>query len=68
MKNKMKKSSQWDAIKASEDCLALFTEIKAITFKFKDQKYPVLSVHNAKQEFYTFRQNDLSNANYLQKF
>ena len=43
-------------------------EIKAITYKFEDQRYPVLAIYNAKHQFHTFRQNNLSNADYLEKF
>ena len=68
MKEKLKASTNWNTIKVSQDVLLLLTEIKAITFKFEDQKYIVLSIHNAKVAFYTFRQNELSNSVYLQRF
>ena len=68
MKNKLKTLSQWDSIRDSQDMLLLMEEIKNIMFKFEDQKYPVLSIHNAKQEFYAYRQHDLPIAVYLQKF
>ena len=47
----------------------LLHEIKGITFKFEDQKYKVLSIHNAKTAFYCFRQHsNISNSEYLERF
>ena len=43
-------------------------EIKAITYNFDDQKYLPLSILNAKSSFYSFRQYNLSNSDYLQRF
>ena len=67
LKNKLRSTTKWRKIKNAQDVIALLKEIKNITFKFEDQKYPVLSVHNAKIAFYSFRQVELSNLAYLQK-
>lgn len=68
MKGKLKTSLSWESIWKDQDALALLNEIKTIVFKFKDQKYPILSIHNAKSTFYSFRHLQLSTADYLQKF
>ena len=40
---------QWEKVKNYQDILLLLQEIKKITFRFEDQKYKVLSIHNSKQ-------------------
>ena len=42
--------------------------IRSVIFKFEDQRYLPLSLHHAKSNFYYFRQNNLSNPEYLEKF
>lgn len=66
--NKLRSSSQWETIKTDQDALALLEEIRSITFRFEEQTYPILSLHNTKAMFYAFRQFNQSNAKYLQKF
>ena len=68
MKEKLKASTNWDGIKSTQDVLLLIGLIKTITFLFDDQKYPILPIHNAKTVFYSFRQQDLTNDLYLQRF
>ena len=54
MKNKLCGSTEWDRINRSQDALLLLEEIRSIIFRFEDQKYPVLSLHNAKCAFYNY--------------
>ena len=68
MKRKLKSSTRWDDISLTMDVILLIKEIKYISFKFEDQKYQLLAIHNSKTNFYIFRQNDLSNSSYLVKF
>ena len=68
MKNKLKSSDNWLKIKSNQDVLELLSEIRSITFCFEDQKYQPLSIHQAKTEFYAFRQGNMNNADYLQRF
>ncbi len=68
MKSKLKACSDWDCIRTDLDVLKLLEEIKNISFKFEDQKYQVLAIHNSKRNFYAFRQNDFPNSSYLTKF
>ena len=50
------------------DLLGLMKTIRSVIFKFEDQRYLPLSLHHAKLKFYYFRQNNLSNPEYLEKF
>ena len=50
------------------DILGLLEAIKTIIYKFEDQKYLPLSLHHAKRNFYAFRQGDLPNHDYLDRF
>ena len=68
MKDKLKASSKWEDIQSTQNALELLSEIKAITYKFEEQKYLPLSIHNAKATFYSFRQGNLSNSDYFQRF
>ena len=48
--------------------LILIRIIITITFKFDEQKYLPLALHQAKANVYSIRQGSLSNAEYLEKF
>ena len=48
--------------------LGLLEAIKTIIYNFEDQKYLPLSLHHAKSNFYAFRQGNLSNPEYLNRF
>ena len=48
--------------------LGLLEAIKAIIYKFEDQKYLPLSLPHAKMKFYAFRQGNLSNPDYFDRF
>ena len=48
--------------------LILISIIRKITFKFDEQKYLPLPLHQAKANFYNIRQGSLSKAEYLEKF
>ena len=50
------------------DVLGLLEAIKTIIYKFEDQKYHPLSLHNAKMKIYAFRKGNLSNPDYLNRF
>ena len=47
--------------------MILIRIIITITFKFDEQKYLPLALHQAKANFYNIRQGSLSNAKYLEK-
>ena len=48
--------------------LVLLDKIRTIIYKFEDQKYLPLSLHHAKRNFYAFRQGNLPNPDYLDRF
>ena len=48
--------------------LGLLEAIKTIIYKFEDQKYLPLSLHHSKRNFYAFRQGNLPNPDYLDRF
>ena len=48
--------------------LGIIEAIKTIIYKFEDQNYLPLSLHHAKRNFYAFRQGNLSNPDYLDRF
>ena len=68
LKSKLKSSVNWDAMSSTYDMFALLEAIKTIIYKFEDQKYLPLSLHNAKTNFYNFRQGTMTNHDYLDKF
>ena len=50
------------------DMSALLEAIKTIIYKFEDQNYLPLSLHNTKTNFYNFIQGTMTNTDYLDKF
>ena len=48
--------------------LGLLDAIKTIIHKLEDQKYLPLSLHHAKKNFYAFRQGNLPNPDYVNRF
>jgi len=68
MKSKLKSSNRFDAVNKKRNVNELLDLIKSITFKFEDQKYLPLSIHNSKSTFHSFRQGNMTNAQYLEKF
>ena len=67
MKSKLKQSNEWNANSTTYDVLILIRIIRTITFKFDEQKYLPLALHQAKANFYNIRQGSLSNAEHLEK-
>ena len=50
------------------DMFTLLEAIKKIIYKFEYQRYLPLYLHNAKTNFYNFRQGTMTNIDYLDKF
>ena len=67
LKSKLKHSHEWHAALTNYDVLILIRIIRTITFKFDEQKYLPLALHQAKANFYNIRQGSLSNAEYIDK-
>ena len=68
LKSKLKMTTYWMTVSTDFDLLGLMKTIRSVIFKFEDQCYLPLSIHHAKLNFYCFRQNNLSNPEYLEKF
>jgi hypothetical protein len=68
LKAKLKQSNKLTTISSAFDVLGLTRLIKAIVFKFDDQKFLPVSLHQAKQNFFSLRQGTITNAKYLEKF
>ena len=68
LKSKLKQSNEWNAAYTTYDVLILIRIIRTITFKIDEQKYFLLTLHQARARFYNSRQLSLSNAEYLEKF
>ena len=68
LKSKLKTSANWETVSSQYDMLGLLDAIKTIINKFEDQKCLPLSLHHAKRNFYAFRQGNLQNTDYLDRF
>ena len=68
LKSKLKQSHEWHAASTTYDVLILIRIIRTITFKFYEQKYLPLALHQAKENVHNIRQGSLSNVEYLEKF
>ena len=66
LKSKLKQSNKWHVSSKKYDVLILIRIIRTITFKFHEQKYLPLALHQVKANFYNIRQGSLSNAEYLE--
>ena len=66
LRAKLKQSNDWALVSAAFDVLGLIRLIKSIVFKFDDQKFLPVSLHQAKQNFYSFRQATMTNTEYLE--
>jgi hypothetical protein len=65
LRAKLKQSSDWWAqVSSAFDVLGLTKLIKSIVFKFDDQKFLLMSWHQAKHNFYSLRQGTMTNAEY----
>ena len=67
LKSKLKQSNEWNVASTTYDVLILIRIIRTISFKFDEQNYLPLALHQAKANFYNIRQGSLSNAEYLEK-
>jgi Zinc knuckle len=59
---------EWALLSVSFNVLDLLELIKSMSFRYEDRKFQPLSLHEVKQNFYSFRQGNLTNTEYLQQF
>lgn len=68
LQSKLEERPEWAALKMSCDVLVLLELIRSLVFRYEERMYQPLSLHRVKQTFYSFRQGNLSNIDYLQAF
>ena len=68
LQHKLKNSKKWDNISTTQNVIDLLELIKVISYRYEEDKYLPLSIHNAKSAFYKFNQRDLSLNDYREKF
>ena len=68
LRSKLKQQPKWEEVESQQDVLRLLGLIRAITFKFEDQKYLPLALLESKLQVYNLRQNKMSCHEYLEKF
>jgi hypothetical protein len=67
LRAKLKQSADWTQVSSTFDVLELTRLIKSIVFKFDGQKFLPVSLHQAKQNFYSLCQGTMTKAEYLEK-
>ena len=60
LQSKLKQQGTWQQVNTDQSVLDLLSLIKAITFKFDDQKFLPLALHEAKSSLYHFKQGNLT--------
>ena len=65
---KLKTRANWETVSSQYDMMGLLEAIKTIIYKFEDQKYLPLYLHHSKRNLYEFRQGNLPNPDYLERF
>jgi len=69
MKAKLKSLDNFEEKERACDCVWILMAIKGITYRFEGQRFPYLSLDDARTNYYTFRQGpDESLADYLENF
>ena len=56
LRSNLKQSNKWNVASTTYDVLILISIVGTITFKFDEQKYLLLALHQAKANFYNIRQ------------
>ena len=64
----MKNSDRWDTVSSTQNVIDLLELIKIICYRYEDDKYLPMSIHNTKSAFYKFNQRDLSLNDYRERF
>ena len=68
LQQKLENNAKWANIRDTQSVLDLLELIKILSFKFEDEKYLPLSIHNAKSVYYSFNQGNLSLNDYREKY
>ena len=68
LQNKIKNSTKWENISATQNCIDLAEVIKVLVFKYEEDQYMSLSILNAKSVFYMFSQGSMQLSDYREKY
>ena len=68
LQHKLKNSQKWESISSAHKVLDPLVLIKMIVYKYKEDHYLPLSVHNERSAFYTYNQGNLGLNDYREKF
>ena len=68
LQHKLKNSSRWETISTTQNPIDLLEQIKIISYRYEEDKYLPMSIHNAKSAFYKFNQRDLSLNDYRERY
>ena len=60
LQHKLKNSKRWEIISTTQIPIDLLEQIKVISYRYEEDKYLPMFIHNAKPAFYRFNQRDLS--------
>ena len=68
LQSKLKQQTSWQNTSQTQDVIELLIMIKAVCFKFEDQKFLPLALYHAKRNVYNINQGNLSCHAYLERF
>ena len=68
LQHKLKNSKRWEIISSTQNPIDLLEQIKIISYRYEEDKYLPMSIHNAKSAFYRFNQRDLSLNDYRERY
>ena len=65
---KIKNSTKWENISATQNCIDLAELIKVLVFKYEEDQYLPLSIFHPKSVFYMFSQGSMQLSDYREKY
>ena len=68
LRDKMKYEKEWAAVEKSFDPLQLIALIIKVVLSQTEDQYPYATVYNQKLSMYTFKQEDLTNQQWYERF
>ena len=68
LQHKLKNSKNWGTISTTQNPIDLLEQIKIISYRYEEDKYLPMSIHNAKSAFYKFNMRDLSLNDYRERY
>merc|ERR1711884_323744 len=67
LQHKLKNSKRWETVSTTQNCIDLLEQIKVISYRYEEDKYLPMSIHNTKSALYRFNQRDLSLNDYRER-